>query len=475
MLHSQAISKKFILSFLFVFSSLISSADWKGYFDHSEVIALVKCTKTSENSEKITVLKCYKGNLKEGDELKLTTHFREIVGIFGRTNLVIFADIKTNNSIEKSYKINRWLQLQGKSIECNLYDSEPTEYTAITQFKNFDRFLEAYSDTSLRPKVYKEILKKLKRAKHVGQVTLYLMELYILGFSQYHPIFRDFVNVNSSSLQYALLHLMGNIRTDESRALLNLSLSSQRMWLVGMTIQMLANDTPEKAGPILLERFKMWSKEKLERKWWSNHVSAEGSSPDWGGYQPFISMFQNEPTIVQERYVSSLGRWEVIEAFGKLRYEPAGPYLVSFLDKCDDYEYEAVMEVLNIIGYQDFSNHIKNQLDANNHEKINWLVEKIINDSLIECLPNLINYTSRVDRSTYCNSHFLVSPDRGLGVFSDTIATNFLFHDFEKFLKTSARLRCDKIETWNSQYIKSLSKNRDERARPLINQLLLEN
>lgn len=477
MLHTQtisSISRKLILSVLLVLGSFISSADWKGYFDHSDIIALVKCTKTSEDSEKITVLKCYKGNLKEGDELTLTTYFRDIVGVFGRTNLVIFADIKADSSIEKSYNINHWLQLQGKSIECNLYDRSPTPYTSITQFKNFDRFLDAYGDSTLRPEVYKEILKKLKRAKHVGEVTLYLMELYILGFNQYHPIFRDFTNVNNSSLQYALIHLMGNIRTDESRAILNSILSSKKMWLVGMTIQILANDAPEKAGPILLERFKIWHKEELEYKSWNNQVYA-GSNSDFGVFQPFISIFQNSPNIEQEEYQSSMGRWEIIAAFGKLRYEPAGPYLISFLDKCDDYEYSEVMTVLEKIGKQNHTSHIKKLLDTDDYKKIQWIAEKIVKDSLVTCLPNLINFISRLDHNANCQLDFLVSPELGLGAFSDTITKNFLLDDFKNFLNNSHKLKCDNIETWNTQYIKSFSKNKEQRARTLINRLFFEN
>jgi hypothetical protein len=476
MLHTQtisSISRKLILSVLFVLGSLISSADWKGYFDHSDIIALVKCTKTSENSEKITVLKCYKGNLKKGDELTLTTYFRDIVGVFGRTNLVIFADIKADSSIEKSYNINHWLQLQGKSIESNLYDRSPTPYTSITQFKNFDRFLDAYGDSTLRPEVYKEILKKLKRAKHVGEVTLYLMELYILGFNQYHPIFGDFTNVNNSSLQYALIHLMGNIRTDESRAILNSFLSSKKMWLVGMTIQILANDAPEKAGPILLERYKIWNKEELEYKSWDNQVYV-GSNSDFGVFQPFISIFQNSPNIEQEEYQSSMGRWEIIAAFGKLRYEPAGPFLISLLDKCNPTEYLEIVDALQKIGNKEYVHHLNMQLDSSNHDNVYWLSRKIAKDSIIECLPSLRNYVSRINRNEKCYFHFLVSDDEGLGAFSDSLTRDFLLLDFENFLDSSRTLLCDEITDWNVEYIKSFSKNKESRALPLLNRALFE-
>lgn len=450
--------------------SISTSAEWKEWMDQSDIIAFVEYGQNDEGVSVAKVIKCYKGALNKGAEIGLSGMYKPQKS--GLENLFKSRYILCLSESQSDYfDVLASAPVVMNRVECNLFKYREHETLRTTSLKQFESFLEAYLDPTKRPEVCKKIVRKLHLVDDAEKATLWLMQLYILEYNQYHDVFQSCLIYSKNSTRYALLKLMGNIHSTESRRIIAAYLKSRDLWLVGLAIQALGNEPPETVGPLLLEQFKIWKEKGLKNDIHYN-ITAVKDEPKNEFGRIWDQVFGATYISNGDSRVLSEGYWEVIQALGKLQYKPAVPELLKFADECRRWDREEVLEVIKQIESGEYVNYLNGILESQNEELVSLAIKKILEDSLKECLPSLMNYISSIDRNANCNKSFIVSRTSGLGAFNDSITRNFLVVDFKKFENSRANFTCSNIEEWYLEYISSFKPHGEDCAHSVANEYL---
>ncbi len=468
---------KILLTTFFIAFTIQTKADswvdptWKRMLDSSDVIALVQYTSNGDFRASAKILTVYKGELKATDEIYISgfsNRYGPIDKMSKGDKYLVFLNLNepTKDRLEywneelgkipdlkdfvDAFKNKRayyvWsptsgdLKVEGQKVQYDLLQSSYYGKQPFYSLNEFEDFIKAYNEKANSFEFCKTVLSKIKPVSESDLCSQYLMELFLLGYNQYDTIFESYVKVRNPSSKYALAHLMGNIKSEQSRNILIALLDDKHSIVQGEVVRQLKNEPAEIVAPILLQRLK------------------SSSDVNFG------------PSNIMDPVMNRIdgGKTEIITTLGELKYKPAIPDLLLLLGTDNDDLFKLVINAMKNIGSKEYIPYINKHLDNKTHNLIFDISRMIAKDSLVECLPSFKNFISTCNRNRNPNYEYTISTCCGIGLFRDSATTSFLLSDFERFFTYKDTLESSKQKYWTKNYIETFTDLKLKEARPLI-------
>lgn len=470
---------KIFLTIIYLIIATQTKADmwidptWNRMLDSSDVIALIQYTSNGDFRASAKILTIYKGNLKSGDEIFISG-FSNRYGPIDKMNkgdkYLVFINLNdpSTKGLEywnveltkkpelkdfvEAYKNKQayyvWspttgdLKVKGKKVQYDLIQTTFYRKQNFHSLNDFETFLTAYLKKETAVKFSKTILKKIKPKSEndLDLVAQQLMKLYLIGYNKYEDIFKSYVQVGNAHTKYALVKLMGTIKTEESRNILISLLGDSNSIVQGEVVRQLKNEPAELVAPIL-------------------HLHLKTSSEINFGPSNIMNPVMNR---------IDGGKVEIIKTLGELKYTPAIPDLLLLLDTDNDYLFKLVINALKNIGTKEYIPYINKHLDNKTQNLIFSISVMIVNDSLAECLPSFKNFIATCNRNEHPSYEYTISKFCGIGHFEDSATIAFLLSDFKHFFTYKDTLESSKQKYWTRNYIETFTHLKVKEARTLI-------
>lgn len=456
--------RTYILLILLTILSFQSKADswidpsWKDMLDNSELTALVEYTSEGDFRASAKILKVYKGSLKAGDEIWISGFSNRYGPIdkmkVGDTYLVFL-----NFAEPTKERINSWtseliekpelknyvdalvdsrvfyvqtatsgdLKVKGNKVQYDLVQTTNYQKQHYHSLKDFEDFLFAYEDENQKRILTKKLLNKIKPASFSDVNCQNLMKLYLLGYSDYNKVFKRYVKVKNVGSRYALALLMGNINTKESQEILLKLLNDKNTLVQGEAVRQLSINSSDEVGAVLLKKLKHANPYNLG----SGNIM-----------NPVMNRIQG-------------GKIQIIKTLGDIGYKPAIPELLKMLVTTDDYEFTLIVDALRKLGTREYSQYINRHLEDLNSKMVFDLCYIISEDSLTECIPSLMTFVQKHDRTIWPTREVAISSSAGLAFFKTDTVQEFLKADFLEVMKmpSTAKESIDTKQKWVNEYI----------------------
>lgn len=454
----------YILFITFTVLSFQSKADswvdpsWKEMLDSSELTALIEYTSEGDFRASAKILKVYKGSLKAGDEIWISgfsNRYGPIDKVKSGDTYVVFLGLAepTEKRVEywnselitkpelanyvealkngKAFYVQTAtsgdLKVKGQTVQYDLIQTTSYIRQKYYSLKDFEDFLFAYENESLNSILTKALLKKIKPANFREVNCQNLMKLYLLGYSDYNTVFKKYVKVKNIGSRYALALLMGNINTKKSNEILLKLLDDKHTLVQGEAVRQLSISSSDEVGAVLLQKLK--------------------------DANPYNIGSGNIMNPVMNRIEG--GKIQIIKTLGEIGYKPAIPELLTMLVTKDDYEFELIVEALRKLGTREYSHYINKHLEDLDCKMIFELCMIISEDSLIECIPSLMNFVQKHDKTIWPTKQSAISSSDGLAFFKTDTIREFLQADFLEVMKmqSTAKKSIDTKQKWVEEYI----------------------
>jgi hypothetical protein len=444
---------------------------WKTMLEKSDLIVLVEYTSSGDFRVSAKILTTYKGILKSGDEIWISG-FSNRYGPIDKANkgdkYLLFLNlnepnketvsnwnkqVKTKPELKEyveSYKAKKaydvWsptsgdLKIKEKTVQYDLTQTTFYPKQNYYSLEEFEQFLIAYNNKNNNAILVNELLLKITPVLENDLNCQYLMQLYLLNYNQYNPIFAEYVKVANPSTRYALAQLIGNVDSEQSRNILIAMLDDNNSIVQGEAVRQLKDGPEEIIAPILLKHLKT--------------ASGENFGPS-NIMNPLTNRING-------------GKVEIIKALGELKYKPSIPDLLLILDTDNDDLFILVVEVLRNMGSREYISYINKHLDNKTYKLIYEISNMIVDDSLTECLPSFRNFISTCNRNIHPNYEYTISTCCGIGHFKDSVNISFLLSDYKHFFKYKDTLDNSKQKSWSNKYIETFTELKVKEARPLI-------
>ncbi|MBL7733578.1 MAG: HEAT repeat domain-containing protein [Chitinophagaceae bacterium] len=433
---------------------------WKRMLDSSDVVALIRYTSNGDFRASARIIKLYKGSVSTGDEIWVSgfsNRYGPIDKMSKGDEYLVFLNLTEPSEKQLEYWNEELLENPGlKDFITALKNRKaysvwtPTsgdlkvkkgkvQYDLVqtTVYKNqkyyplprFEKFLSAYYDHEKGSILINELLGEVKPASEEEEKAQHLMMLYLLKYSTYHAVLADYVKVNNSSSRYALALLMGNMGTDQSKQVLLALLKDKHSLVQGEAVRQLSTMQSDEIGAVLLKQL-------------------EEASPYNAGPGNIMNPVMNR---------MDGGHTQIVKTLGDMGYKPAIPVLLKMLDTKEDYEFERIVKTLRKLGTREYAGYISRHLESLDHSMVLQLCFIIRDDSLAECIPSLMNYVNRHDKTVWPTKEYAVSKDFGLAYFKSDTVKQFLSADFAGLMKmpNTNREAIDTKQKWVKEYISS--------------------
>jgi hypothetical protein len=127
------------------------------------------------------------------------------------------------------------------------------------------------------------------------------------------------------------------------------------------------------------------------------------------------------------------------------------------LETKDDDEFRLIVETLRKLETREYANYINKHLDNLDDKMVLQLCFIIRDDSLTECIPSLMNYVKRHDRTVWPTKECSISKHFGLAHFKTDTVKQFLYSDFIELMKmpNTNKESIDTKQKWVNEYILS--------------------
>jgi len=433
---------------------------WKEMLDSSDVIALIQYTSNGDFRASAKILNIYKGQLNIGDEIWVSgfsNRYGPIDKISKGDKYLVFLNLSepTEKRIEywneellkkpelkdyvESLKNKKafyvWsptsgdLKVKGKKVQYDLIQTTFYKKQNFYSLHEFEIFLQSYSDNALRNKLSKDLLNNIKPPKESESRSQDLMKLYLLKYSEYDDVFEKYTKVKNPSSKFALAQLMGNINNEKSKQVLLTLLEDKHSLVQGEAVRQLSKGSPDEVGAVLLKQLK--------------------------DANPYNSGPNNIMNPVMNRIDG--GKSQIIRTLGDIGYKPAIPELLTMLETKDDDEFKLIVETLRKLGTREYASYINKHLENLDDKMILQLCFIIRDDSLTECIPSLMNYVKRHDRTIWPTKECSISKYFGLAHFKTDTVKQFLYTDFLDLMKmpNTNKESIDTKQKWVNEYILS--------------------
>jgi len=127
------------------------------------------------------------------------------------------------------------------------------------------------------------------------------------------------------------------------------------------------------------------------------------------------------------------------------------------LETKDDDEFKLIVETLRKLGTREDTSYINKHLYNLDDKMVLQLCFIIRDDSLTECIPSLMNYVKRHDKTIWPTKECSVSKYFGLAHFKTDTVNQFLYSDFLDLMKmpNTNNKSIDTKQKWVDEYISS--------------------
>lgn len=457
---------KIILSIICLLFASPSFADswidpsWKRMLDSSDVIALVEYSSSGDFRASAKIVKIYKGKLNIDDEIMISgfsNRYGPVDKMSKGDRYIAFLNLSepTEKRIEywskeliKNPELKNYvealknkkafyvwsptsgdLKVKGNKVQYDLIQSTLYKKQKFLSLSDFEIFLKAYSSPTTKNILSKELLKRIKTPKATYSRTQDLMKLYLLQISDYNTVYEKYTTVKNPSSRLALALLMGNINNEESKQVLITLLEDKHSLVQGEAVRQLSKSTPNEVGAVLLKKLK--------------------------SANPYNSGPKNIMNPVMNRIDG--GKVQIIKTLGDLGYKPAIPELLTMLETKNDNEFSLIVNTLRKLGTKEYAQYINKHLDSLHDKMILELCFIIRDDSLTECIPSLMNFVKRHDRTIWPTKECSISNYFGLALFKTDTVKKFLLADFIELMKmpNTNEESIDTKQVWVNEYILS--------------------
>jgi len=433
---------------------------WKEMLDSSDVIALIQYTSNGDFRASAKIQKIYKGQLNIGDEIWISGYsgsygpidkmnkddiylvflnFSEPTEMrieYWNKEMLKAPELKDYIEALKNKKVyNVWsptsgdLKVKGNKVQYDLIQTSFYEEQEFYSLPEFEYFIQSYNAKTLKNKLSKDLLNKIKPASESDISSQDLMKLYLLQYSEYDNIFEKYTKVDNPSSKFALALLMGNINNEKSKQVLLTLLEDKHTLVQGEAVRQLSKDSPYEVGAVLLKQLKDANPYNL------------GSS--------------NIMDPVMNRIDG--GKSQIIKTLGEIGYKPAISELLSMLETKDYDEFNLIVKTLRKLGTREYASYINKHLDNLDDKMVLHFCFIIKEDSLTECIPSLMNYVKRHDRTVYPTKECSISKSFGLAYFLTDTVKHFLYADFLDLIKmpNTNKKSIDTKQKWVNEYLLS--------------------
>lgn len=457
---------KIILTIVCLTFSILTKADswidpsWKEMLDSSEVIALVEYTSNGDFRASAKIINIYKGKLKIGEEIWVSG-FSNRYGPIDKMNkgdkYLVFLNLSEPSEERMEYwndelaknrglkdyiealKSNKafyvWsptsgdLKVNGKKVQYDLIQTSFYQKQSFYSLSNFEKFLYACHNSEQKSILCNELLTKIKPVSESDSSSQNLMMLYLLNYSAYDEVFDKYSKIKNPSSKFALALLMGNINNEQSKQVLLTLLKDKHSLVQGEAVRQLSKNAPNEVGAVLLQQLK-------------------DANPNNSGPNNIMNPVMNR---------MNGGKSQIIKTLGEISYKPAIPELLSMLETKDDREFTLTVETLRKLGTRDYARYINKHLDNLDDRMVLHLCFIINEDSLTECIPSLMNYVKKHNRTVWPTNECTISKHFGLAKFKTDTVKQFLYADFIELMKmpNTNKESTDTKQKWVNEYIKS--------------------
>ena len=431
---------------------------WKKMLANSDVIALIQYTSNGDFSASAKILKIYKGHLKTGDKIWVSgfsNHYGPIDKMSIGDKYLVFLNLSepTEEGVEhwneellkkpelkefvEALKTKRafyvWsptsgdLKVKGKKVQVDLIQTTFREDQKFYSLTEFEYFIKAYHDTRKKNKLCKELLSNIKPASESEVSAQNLMKLYLLSYNEYDLVFEHYSKIKNPSSKFALALLMGNINNEQSKQVLLTLLKDEHSLVQDEAVRQLSKGSSNEIGIVLLQQLK-------------------DTNP-----------YNSEPNKVMSSMNDS--KSQIISTLGEIGYKPAIPELLTMLETKDAYEFTHIVETLRKLEAREYASYINKHLDNLDDGMVRNLCQIITDDSLTECIPSLMNYVKRHDRTIWPTKECSISKQLGLAHFKTDTIKQFLYADFIELMKmpNTSKKSIDTKQKWVNEYLLSFT------------------
>ncbi|MES2381177.1 MAG: HEAT repeat domain-containing protein [Bacteroidota bacterium] len=435
---------------------------WKRMLDSSDMIALIQYTSNGDFRASAKITSIYKGQLKVGDEIWVSgfsNHYGPIDKMKVGDQYLVFLNLSElteqrieywNNELLKKTELKDYIEsLKNKrafyvctptsgDLKVNnnkvQYDLIQTTFYSKQNFYSlqvFEFFLKAYNDSTMKNNLSKELLNKIKKGKESESSSQDLMMLSLLKYNQYDNAFDKYAKVKDPSTKYALAQLMGNMNSEKSKQILLVLIKDKHSLVQGEAVRQLSNGFPNEVGAVLLKQLK-------------------DANP-----------YNSGPKNIMDPVMNHIdgGKSQIIKTLGNINYKPAIPELLTLLDTKDDNEFELIVQTLRKLGTRTYASYINKHLDNLDYEMVLQLCFIIRDDSLTECIPSLMNFVKKHNRTILPTQECTISKNFGLAHFKTDSVKEFLSSDFLDLMKmpNTNNESIDTKKKWVNEYILSFT------------------
>jgi hypothetical protein len=433
---------------------------WKEMLDSSEVIALIEYNSNGDFRASAKILNIYKGQLKIGDEIWVSgfsNRYGPIDKMSKGDKYLVFLNLSEpsekrmeywNEELLKKSELKEYvealktkkafyvwsptsgdLKVKGKKVQYDLIQTTFYKKQKFYSLTDFEYFLTAHNDNEKKTKLCMELLAKIKPASESEANSQNLMKLYLLKYKEYDAVFEKYSKIKNASSKFALALLMGNINNEQSKQVLLTLLKDKHSLVQGEAVRQLSKNSSNEVGAVLLQQLK--------------------------DANPYNSGPNNIMNPVMNRIDG--GKSQIIKTLGEIGYKPAIPELLTMLETKDDDEFRLIVETLRKLETREYANYINKHLDNLDDKMVLQLCFIIRDDSLTECIPSLMNYVKRHDRTVWPTKECSISKHFGLAHFKTDTVKQFLYSDFIELMKmpNTNKESIDTKQKWVNEYILS--------------------
>lgn len=433
---------------------------WKEMLDSSDVIALIQYTSNGDFRASAKIQKIYKGQLNIGDEIWISgfsNRYGPIDKMKKGDKYLVFINLAEptekrieywNEELLKKPELKDYvealknkkafyvwsptagdLKIRRKKVQYDLIQTTFYEEQEFYSLPEFEYFIQSYNAKTLKNKLSKELLDKINPASESDISSQDLMKLYLLQYDEYDNIFEKYAKVENPSSKFALALLMGNINNEQSKQVLLTLLEDKHTLVQGEAVRQLSKDSSSEVGAILLKQLK-------------------NANPGNFGSSNIMNPVMNR---------IDGGKSQIIETLGEIGYKLAIPELLSMLDTKDYDEFNLIVKTLRKLETREYASYINKHLDNLDNEMVLQLCYIIKEDSLTDCIPSLMNYVKRHDRTVYPTKECTISKYYGLAHFPTDTVKQFLYADFIELMKmpNTNKESIDTKQKWVNEYLLS--------------------
>jgi hypothetical protein len=444
---------------------------WQWMLDSSDVVALIEYTSAGEFRAEANIVEVYRGAAAIGQKVWISgfsNRYGPIDEVKKGERFIAFLRKNSFKADDQAYWDERvrsgeaeaayvdairegrayWvssptsgdLKVKGRKVQYTMLQTTYFSGQSFWPLDQFHAFLAAYYSGTGKESLVTSMMSTLRSGIPSMEHAQALLMLELLQTCALDPSFDRFIGSSVPDVRYALARFAGCTKDPRREDILLALLKDEHSIVQGESVRQLAKLPTDRVGQALL---------------------AELPTANPGNFGPSDISDPVMNTV-------SGGRAQIIETLGDLKYDPAIPTLVALLENDDENTFELVVEALGKMNSRAHVPYMDRYLRSGKTDNVYYICREVVKDSLVECLPALMDFIRTHDRTVHPDRSVAVSVCCGLGHFrSDTISA-FMLNDFQYLLDSvpsQSDQPIDNKKDWVEEYVNTFLAHRDSTFR----------